>query len=99
MDKKGEMAQKIPTAQKEKSGEINSKVSDAQAVISAFASRYSTMSGIECDQLDGLTVSSDHWWFNLRASNTEPLLRLNVEADSHALMEQIRDEVLATVRG
>ena len=81
------------------SGEINSKVSDAQAMIASFKSRYSEMNGVECDELDGLTVTAENWWFNLRASNTEPLLRLNVEADSKALMEQIRDEVLATVRG
>jgi phosphomannomutase len=46
-----------------------------------------------------LTVNGDTWWFNVRASNTEPLLRLNVEAKTQARMEKIRDEVLATIRG
>jgi phosphomannomutase len=50
------------------------------------------------DDLDGLTVQYDDWWFNLRPSNTEPLLRLNVEADSRELMERKRDEVLAVIR-
>jgi len=81
------------------SGEINSQVKDAQAKIADIKARYTAQSGIECDELDGLTVSADSWWFNLRASNTEPLLRLNVEADTPELMAKIRDEVLATVRG
>lgn len=80
------------------SGEINSKVSDAQGKIAEIKEIYSSKPGIECDELDGLTVSSDDWWFNLRASNTEPLLRLNVEGDNAAVMERVRDEVLATVR-
>jgi phosphomannomutase len=50
------------------------------------------------DDLDGMTVSTAGWWFNLRASNTEPLLRLNVEAGDRATMEQVRDDVLAVVR-
>lgn len=80
------------------SGEINSQVADSQAKIAQIKVHYSG-GDVEFDELDGLTVSSKQWWFNLRASNTEPLLRLNVEADSQELMEQIRDEVLATVRG
>ena len=51
----------------------------------------------EIDELDGLTVSSQKWWFNLRPSNTEPLLRLNVEADSPKLMAEIRDTVLSLI--
>jgi phosphomannomutase len=51
------------------------------------------------DHLDGLTFDYGDWWFNVRASNTEPLLRLNVEAKTKALMEQKRDEVLALIRG
>ena len=51
------------------------------------------------DDLDGMTVSGDGWWFNLRPSNTEPLLRLNVEGADQATMESLRDEVLAMVRG
>ena len=51
------------------------------------------------DHLDGLTVSAADWWFNLRPSNTEPLLRLNVEAADRPTMERLRDEVLVRVRG
>ena len=51
------------------------------------------------DHLDGLTVDYGNWWFNVRPSNTEPLLRLNVEANNKELMEQKRDEVLAFIRG
>lgn len=80
------------------SGEINSKVSDASAKIAEIKEKYQSQSGIETDELDGLTISSKTWWFNLRPSNTEPLLRLNVEAATTAEMERIRDEVLATVR-
>lgn len=50
------------------------------------------------DELDGLTVATADWWFNLRPSNTEPLLRLNVEARDEATMAKVRDEVLALVR-
>ncbi len=51
------------------------------------------------DELDGLTVSGDTWWFNLRPSNTEPLLRLNVEAANEVEVAAIRDEVLGLIRG
>jgi phosphomannomutase len=51
------------------------------------------------DHLDGLTVDLGDWWFNLRPSNTEPLLRLNVEAQDKETMERKRDEVLSLVRG
>jgi phosphomannomutase len=54
---------------------------------------------VTTDELDGLTVSGDGWWFNLRPSNTEPLLRLNVEAASEVETAAIRDEVLGIVRG
>jgi phosphomannomutase len=82
------------------SGEINSEVDDqtarARAVEEAFAAR----DGARLDHLDGLTVElPDKSWFNLRASNTEPLLRLNVEAPDEASMARLRDEVLALVRG
>ncbi|MFD4138981.1 phosphomannomutase/phosphoglucomutase [Streptomyces sp. NPDC058572] len=81
------------------SGEINSRVDDqagrAAAVKEAFASR----KDVTTDELDGLTVAAEDWWFNLRPSNTEPLLRLNVEARDEATMAKIRDEVLALVRG
>ena len=81
------------------SGEINSEVKDAKEKIEEIKEKYSSQSGIDSDELDGLTISADTWWFNLRASNTEPLLRLNVEADNATLMAKVRDEVLATVRG
>jgi phosphomannomutase len=55
--------------------------------------------GVSTDELDGLTVSAATWWFNLRPSNTEPLLRLNAEADTGAAMAAVRDEVLGLVRG
>ena len=80
------------------SGEINSDVGDrvasAEAVRAAFADR----PGTEIDDLDGLTVGTADWWFNLRASNTEPLLRLNVEAADSATMAAVRDDVLALIR-
>lgn len=81
------------------SGEINSQVADAQLSITEIAAKFGTSAGNEVDHLDGLTVNGDTWWFNVRASNTEPLLRLNVEAKTQARMEKIRDEVLATIRG
>ena len=81
------------------SGEINSEVLDAQSSMNEIAEKFGESAGNEVDQLDGLTVNGDTWWFNVRASNTEPLLRLNVEAKTQARMEKIRDEVLATIRG
>ncbi|MDA2992641.1 MAG: phosphomannomutase/phosphoglucomutase [Actinomycetota bacterium] len=81
------------------SGEINSEVSDSQLSMAEVEEKFGKSSGVEVDHLDGLTVNGDSWWFNVRASNTEPLLRLNVEAKTQARMEKIRDEVLATIRG
>jgi phosphomannomutase len=80
------------------SGEINSEVSDSQLSMAEVEEKFGKSSGVEVDHLDGLTVNGDSWWFNVRASNTEPLLRLNVEAKTQARMEKIRDEVLATIR-
>jgi phosphomannomutase len=79
------------------SGEINSKVADAAGVIKAIREKYAALSEFEIDELDGLTVSTKNWWFNVRASNTEPLLRLNVEADTAANMAAHRDELLALI--
>lgn len=76
-------------------GEINSRVADAEAVMRRVETHYRDG---RPDHLDGLTVEYDDWWFNLRASNTEPLLRLNLEAREPALMERKRDEVLALIR-
>jgi len=81
------------------SGEINSEVADAKSAMETISAQFGASAGNQIDELDGLTVSGDNWWFNVRASNTEPLLRLNVEAKSQARMEKIRDEVLATIRG
>jgi phosphomannomutase len=79
------------------SGEVNSKVEDSAAVIKAIRDKYAELSDFEIDDLDGLTVSTTSWWFNIRASNTEPLLRLNVEADTAANMAAHRDELLALI--
>ena len=81
------------------SGEINSTVSDAKAAMSLVEKMYAKKDGVEVDHLDGLTINGDTWWFNLRASNTEPLLRLNVEASTEARMKKVRDDVLNTIRG
>ena len=81
------------------SGEINSIVENAASVISKIESHYSSMSCITIDHLDGLTVESGDWWFNVRASNTEPLLRLNVEATTESLMREIRGQALALIGG
>ena len=81
------------------SGEINSKVTDSKAVMQHIKELYGTKVGVTTDELDGLTVDGDTWWFNVRASNTEPLLRLNVEAKTQGQMAQLRDEVLAVIRG
>ncbi len=87
------------------SGEINSRVEDVPAARARVVEAYVTQQGagpVEVDELDGLTVShwggQPQWWFNLRASNTEPLLRLNVEAADADIMEKVRDDVLALVR-
>jgi phosphomannomutase len=81
------------------SGEINSVVSDAKSVMESIESHYLALDGISTDHLDGLTVESTDWWFNVRASNTEPLLRLNVEANSDALMKKVSAQVLALIGG
>jgi phosphomannomutase len=81
------------------SGEVNSTVADAAAKIAEIEQVYGVREGVTTDDLDGLTVElPDGSWFNLRPSNTEPLLRLNVEAADAAAMAALRDEVLAIVR-
>jgi len=79
------------------SGEINSKVVDTKAATESVEKSYSS-DQVTIDHLDGLTVNGDTWWFNLRPSNTEPLLRLNVEASTQAQMETVRDAVLSLIR-
>jgi len=89
------------------SGEINSTVADARAATAearAWAQAWGQEAGqnVEFDELDGMTVTckgDPMWWFNLRASNTEPLLRLNVEAADVPTMQRVRDEVLSIVQG
>jgi phosphomannomutase len=80
------------------SGEINSEVADQAAATAAVKQDFSGRPGVSTDELDGLTVNGDGWWFNLRPSNTEPLLRLNVEAADEATMAKVRDDVLRLVR-
>jgi phosphomannomutase len=80
------------------SGEINTTSDDPEAVLAEVEGAYSGRDGITVDHLDGITVTSDHWWFNVRASNTEPLLRVNAEGDDQATMVRIRDEVLRLTR-
>ncbi|MFF9481481.1 phosphomannomutase/phosphoglucomutase [Streptomyces sp. NPDC014733] len=80
------------------SGEINSTVADQSGRLAAIRTAYADRDGLTLDELDGLTVTAADWWFNLRASNTEPLLRLNVEARDAETAARIRDEVLAVVR-
>ena len=77
------------------SGEINSTVSNPQEIMSEVEDVFGGKVGVTIDHLDGLTVSAEAWWFNLRSSNTEPLLRLNVEAKTEARLNRVRDEVLA----
>jgi phosphomannomutase len=81
------------------SGEINSEVADQAAATQRVRDVYASQPGVTTDELDGLTISGDGWWFNLRPSNTEPLLRLNIEAADEAEVAAIRDEVLGLVRG
>ncbi|MER6092746.1 phosphomannomutase/phosphoglucomutase [Streptomyces bluensis] len=81
------------------SGEINSTVDDQAGRLAALKTAYEGREGVELDELDGLTVSTTDWWFNVRPSNTEPLLRLNAEARDETTMAKIRDEALAIIRG
>jgi phosphomannomutase len=80
------------------SGEVNSTVADQAAVTERVRAAFVGREDVSVDDLDGMTVSTPGWWFNLRPSNTEPLLRLNVEARDAATMVRLRDEVLALVR-
>ncbi|MER7049407.1 phosphomannomutase/phosphoglucomutase [Streptomyces jumonjinensis] len=80
------------------SGEINSTVDDQAARTAAVRAAFASRPGVTLDELDGLTVTAADWWFNLRPSNTEPLLRLNVEARDTETLTAIRDEVLSLVR-
>ena len=79
------------------SGEINSRVADADAVMTAIENRYKDQGKVL--HIDGLSVIGDTWWFNIRKSNTEPLLRLNCEGKTQEQMEKLRDELLGQIRG
>ncbi|MFF8592757.1 phosphomannomutase/phosphoglucomutase [Streptomyces sp. NPDC015220] len=81
------------------SGEINSTVADQTARLAAVRTAYAGRADVTLDELDGLTVTAADWWFNVRPSNTEPLLRLNAEARDEATMAKVRDEALAIIRG
>jgi phosphomannomutase len=78
-----------------RSGEINTRVADVASKLREIEERYADA---DVDHLDGVTISYPSWWMNVRPSNTEPLLRLNVEGETPALMEQHRDEALALIR-
>ena len=88
------------------SGEINSLVRDAEEALDRVREHSTSWRAAQIDELDGLTVvhwdedlaPEDRWWFSLRSSNTEPLLRLNVEAEEGTTMARIRDEILAIAR-
>ncbi|MBV9258869.1 MAG: phosphomannomutase/phosphoglucomutase, partial [Ktedonobacteraceae bacterium] len=80
-----------------RSGEINSKVTDTQSKLKGLEEHFG-QGAKSIDHMDGLTIDYGDWWFNVRPSNTEPLLRLNVEANERKLMEEKRDAVLAFIR-
>jgi phosphomannomutase len=80
------------------SGEINSEVHDQAAVTARVREEFASGPSVATDELDGMTVAAEDWWFNLRPSNTEPLLRLNLEATDEMTMTRLRDEVLSIVR-
>src|SRR5579864_502442 len=84
-----------PLDRRFRSGEINSRVTDIPGKLAELERTYSDA---EIDHLDGVTISYPHWWGNIRPSNTEPLLRLNVEADTPELLAAKRDELLGLIR-
>jgi phosphomannomutase len=84
-----------PIDRRSRSGEINSAVADIMGTLERLQRRYADAA---IDVVDGVTIQYPDWWMNVRASNTEPLLRLNVEGDTKELMERHRDEALAIIR-
>jgi len=76
------------------SGEINRRVADVPATLARVRAQFRDG---EADELDGLTIGYPDWWFNLRPSNTEPLLRLNLEAPDDASLARHRDRILALI--
>jgi phosphomannomutase len=87
-----------PYSRHSASGEINSEVEDQQAALLRIEEEWGKRPGVTLDHLDGLSVLHADWWFNVRASNTEPLLRLNAEGKDAETMHRIRDEALAVIR-
>jgi phosphomannomutase len=77
-------------------GELNTPVADVALKLQELKERYASEGRVS--HLDGISVDADDWHFNVRPSNTEPLLRLNLEARSEELMERKRDEVLGVIR-
>jgi phosphomannomutase len=88
---------RLPYERYSDSGEINTKVEDVHLVIERIKTIYTDL-GAEIDELDGLTVYNDSWWFNLRPSNTEPLLRLNVEANDDESLRGYVERVVAEIK-
>ena len=80
------------------SDEINSTVTNPQKILARLEETFGQQDRVTIDHLDGLTVNAEAWWFNVRSSNTEPLLRLNVEAKTQARLDRVKDEVLAVIR-
>ncbi len=80
------------------SGELNTVVSDPAVMVRAVESAFAGQPGVEVDHLDGVSVQHAAWWFNVRPSGTEPVLRVNVEARDSAMMASVRDRVLDLVR-
>jgi phosphomannomutase len=80
------------------SGEINSVVGDGAAATQRVRLAFDAEPGVTFDDLDGMTVTGPDWWFNVRPSNTEPLLRLNAEAPDQAALDTLRDRVLGLIR-
>jgi phosphomannomutase len=102
MSKKNQSLRDLLQPYREKyfiSGEINTKVASMQEVPAKLAAIEARYQDAQLAALDGVSVDYPDWHFNVRASNTEPLLRLNLEASSPSLMEQKRDEVLSLIRG
>jgi phosphomannomutase len=83
-----------PIDHRVRSGEINNRVDDIPAMLETLKKHFHDG---KIDELDGITIQYNDWWMNVRPSNTEPLLRLNLEGDSKSIMEQRRDEVLRII--
>jgi phosphomannomutase len=88
---------RVPYERYAASGEIYTEVKDVKSVLAGIRETYES-NGAKIDELDGLTVDSGSWWFNLRPSNTEPLLRLNVEAKDEAALSVYVDKVRSQIQ-